>query len=253
MTTTRTGEGNKMSNTTKPLGHKSYGTIPHLPGSRQGRDDVGLSADHAKILTHTGRTAQKKYEIIVQEKLDGSNVAVANIDGILVPMGRSGYPAISSNHEQHKLFAAWVFGRTELFAWLNPGERVCGEWLAQAHGTRYNLATDMWPPFIAFDLIRNRHERAPYSELHSRASHCLSFPVILGQGPMTVEEADRRLGEFGHHGAMDRAEGAVWRAEHGGSVVFLGKYVRADKVDGKYLSSVSGQPEVWNWRPEKAT
>ena len=55
------------------------------------------------------------------------------------------------------------------------------------------------------------------------------------------------------HGAIDPIEGAMWRVEskgNKGNVEFLAKYVRHDKVDGRYLPKVSGQPEVWNWRPE---
>ena len=51
------------------------------------------------------------------------------------------------------------------------------------------------------------------------------------------------------HGAIDGVEGAVWRVERKGVVDFLGKYVRPDKVDGKYLESVTGQGPVFNWQP----
>src|SRR5205814_4196481 len=57
--------------------------------------------------------------IIMQEKLDGSNVAVARVSGQLVALGRAGYPAISSKYEQHRLFAAWVFERLEQFEFLD--------------------------------------------------------------------------------------------------------------------------------------
>ena len=30
---------------------------------------------------------------------------------------------------------------------------------------------------------------------------------------------------------------------------FMTKFVRPDKQDGKYLSRVSGEPDVWNWKP----
>ena len=55
-------------------------------------------------------------------------------------------------------------------------------------------------------------------------------------------------------------EGVVWRVERnelirpGGQerrwqVDFLVKYVRPDKIDGSYLSEISGQPPVYNWTP----
>ena len=39
--------------------------------------------------------------------------------------------------------------RVELFSFLEPGERICGEWLAQAHGTRYTLQK----PSYSFDHL----------------------------------------------------------------------------------------------------
>jgi len=56
------------------------------------------------------------------------------------------------------------------------------------------------------------------------------------------------LGKHGHYGAIDEAEGAVWRVERKGKVDFLGKYVRAGKIDGKYLPEMTGGEAVWNWR-----
>jgi hypothetical protein len=80
----------------KPLGHRAYGSIPHLPGSRRGPADKGLSEHQARILTEKGR--DKHDTIIVQEKLDGSCVGVAKLDGRLVALIRAGFPAAGSNY-----------------------------------------------------------------------------------------------------------------------------------------------------------
>jgi hypothetical protein len=229
----------------KPLGHKSYGTIGHLPGSRQGRDDVGIGPGQARICLEKPRDRHDR--IIVQEKLDGTNVAVANVDGQLIPLIRAGYPAVSSHYEQHRLFAVWVFERLELFAFLRPGERVAGEWLAQAHSTRYALRHD---PFVAFDIMRNGHERAPFDEVVERMDGRLTKPTVIHTGgPCSIATAMSLLGERGFHGALEPIEGAVWRVERHGKVDFLAKYVRPDKVDGCYLPELSGREPVWNWRP----
>ena len=52
-----------------------------------------------------------------------------------------------------------------------------------------------------------------------------------------------------HHSGCDEPEGVVYRVERKGDVDFLAKWVRPDKVDGKYLPEMSGEPAVWNWRP----
>ena len=229
----------------KPLGHKSYGSIAHLPGSRQGRDDIGINPGHARICLERKRD---KYDVItVLEKLDGTNVSVAKIDNKIVPLTRSGYKAIDSPWKQHHMFHDWVGDHLEYFYWLNAGERLCGEWLAQAHGTRYKLFHD---PFVAFDIMKNGHIRSLFSELEERKDKRIVTPHVLWRGDScSIKTAMERLGEYGYHGAIDKCEGAVWRVERNREVDFLAKYVRTDKIDGKYLFDENGNQKepLWNW------
>src|SRR2546423_3327036 len=109
----------------KPLGAKAYGSICHLPGSRLGPGDHKLNPGQARILTQQPR--DKHDVIIVQEKLDGSNVAVARLAGQLLALGRAGYPAITSPYEQHKLFATGLFSNLSRFDFLEAGECLSGE------------------------------------------------------------------------------------------------------------------------------
>lgn len=230
---------------TKPLGTKAYGSICHLPGSRLGPGDHKLNPGQAAILTIKPR--DKHDIIIVQEKLDGSNVAIARVSGQLIALGRAGYPAISSKFEQHRFFANWVNQHLDRFQFLTEGERLCGEWLAQAHGTRYQLTHE---PFVPFDLMRGP-ERANFDEFSRRVPpNGFTLPRLLSQGPpISIAKALTLLGERGFHGAIDPVEGAVWRVERKGVVDFLGKYVRPEKQDGCYLPEISGNDAIWNWRP----
>ena len=232
----------------KPLGIKAYGSICHLPGSRLGPGDHKLNDGQARILTV--KTRDKHDVIIVQEKLDGSNVAVARAGGQIVALGRSGYLAHSSKYEQHQLFADWVRRHIDRFEFLAEGQRLCGEWLAQAHGTRYALTHE---PFVPFDLI-NGTTRMPFESFLQRiAASKFTTPRLLSIGPpVSVETALALLqheGRNGFHGAVDPVEGAVWRVERKGTVDFLGKFVRPEKKDGCYLPEISGKEAIWNWRP----
>ena len=229
----------------KPLGHKSYGSIPHISGSRLGPGDHKIEAGQERIALHKLR---KGDTVIVQEKLDGSNVSVARVGGQLLALGRAGYLAQSSQYEQHQLFADWVRKNIDRFEFLKEGERLVGEWLAQAHGTRYCLEHSDLEPFVAFDIMRNGHERATFEELEERIYRSLNVTTLLFQsvaGGCSLERALIILGNHGYHGATDKAEGIIWRVEREGRVDFLCKYVRPDKVDGCYLKG----EEVWNWRP----
>ncbi len=238
----------------KPLGGKNYGSIAHLPGSRMGPGDHHCHEGQERICTEKAR--DKHDRIVVQEKLDGSNVGVAKIGGRIVALTRAGYVARTSPYEQHLRFDAWVAENADRFAaLLEEGERIAGEWMLQAHGTRYQLQHE---PFVAFDIMRGM-ERATYYEVRERADgrFVLPYTVHVG-GPLSIADAMANLGEMGKHGALDPIEGAVWRVERNelidprsGSerrwvVDFLAKYVRQDKADGCYLESVTGLPTVWN-------
>jgi hypothetical protein len=228
-----------------PLDHKAYGHISHLPGSRLGPGDHRCTPEQAQIATV--QTRDRHDLIIVQEKLDGSNVACLKLEGRLLPLTRAGNSAWSSPYEQHQLFARWVLENTDRFAAvLHEGERVCGEWLAQAHGTQYAVPHE---PFVAFDLMVGS-DRLPMEEFTSRMRiGQFVTPRELHRGSaLSVAQARKRLEPSGH-GALDPVEGTVWRCEREGRVEFVVKWVRPDKVDGLYLPQFSGRPPVWNWRP----
>lgn len=231
---------NEKKISAKPLGKRAYGSIPHLPTSRLGPGDHFISEGQAVIATEKKR--DKHDFIIVQEKLDGSNVSVAKINGDIISLTRAGYTALSSPYKQHHYFAQWVKKNEKRFAeLLNEGERACGEWLALAHGTRYDL---MHEPFVVFDLITGK-KRVPYLEFSRR---CLNFitPRVLSIGePYSIDQMKQVI-QMSGHGAIDEVEGAIWRVERKGEVDFLAKFVQHHKQDGKYFTEVTGLPEVWN-------
>lgn len=233
----------------KPLGQKAYGHIPHLPGSRIGPGDHMITEGQARIVCEKKR--DKHDHIIVQVKVDGGNVSIANVGGEIIPLGRAGYRAESSPFLQHHYFADWVYGQLGRFSFLQPGERLCGEWLAQAHGTRYNLKHE---PFVAFDLMTIPHKRITLESLRKRVlPFDFTLPYTLSEGPpRSIEWAIEAISDIKPHGEIDPVEGAVWRCERKGSVSFLCKWVRPDKVDGLYLPEKGiTDSEIWNWRPHE--
>lgn len=225
----------------KVLTYKTYNKIGHLSKSRLGEGDHFVDAK-------TEKTATKELDdlltlIIVQEKLDGSNVCVANVGGEIVAMGRSGYRCSESNQEQHRRFANWVQLKINHFQnLLMPGDRIVGEWLAQAHGTRYELEHD---PFVAFDLFKGE-DRCTY---HDFLLNVLPWGFITPQvyhigGSCSISRIEKLSSKIKSiHNAIDPIEGFIWRIETNGKFKNIVKYVRAQKEDGKYFKD--GQ-EVWN-------
>lgn len=238
----------------KPTGAKNYGSIGHLPESRLGPADHCITQGQALICTTEAR--DKHDRIIIQEKLDGSNVGVARIDSDIFAITRAGYLASTSPYGQHHAFDEWVkVNIARFYGLLEDGERAVGEWMHQAHGTRYSMPHE---PFVLFDIMKGK-QRATIMELEMRASMFVRPYRIENYGkPMTVHDALSRLGRYGRHGALDPAEGLIYRVERnelldkrmGGErewkVDFLAKYVKSDKKDGLYLESVTGEPAVVN-------
>lgn len=230
----------------KPLGRKNYGTIPLLPNSRVTPADKHCHEGQERIATQKPR--DRHDEIIIQEKLDGSNVGAVLFNGEILAITRAGYLAETSPYEQHWHWGNWVkANETRFRAVLNEGERICGEWLMQAHGTRYCLIHE---PFVAFDIMQDA-DRIPFAEFSSRIKRGYFVePYLIHQGlPLSVVAVLERLGTYGHHGAIDEVEGAVWRVQYRGKVDFLVKYLKPYKEDGIYLPEKSGKDPIWNWYP----
>lgn len=227
---------------------RGFSSIPHLIGSHPSKGDKFATEGMTRICTEKPR--DKHDTIIVQCKLDGSQTSVQCIDGVLTPIMRTGRPCSQSRFKQHHLFAAWVYANQEHFEFLQEGERLCGEWLIQAHGTRYNLPHI---PFVVFDLM-TPETRLTYKEFDSRAPEWFPRPKLLSYGPsVSIEDALLLLGEFGYHGALDPVEGVVYRVERGGKFDFLAKYVKESYVPGKYLDlegNQSAEKILWNVSPK---
>jgi len=234
----------------KPLGCKAYGSIGHLPQSRVGPGDWHVHEGQARICLEKPRKGDR---IIVSEKLDGACMSVANIDGDIVALSRAGYRAADALYEHLLAFAPFVKAREAQFREvIQPGERICGEWLAMAHGTIYDTSHMFFAPFIPFDIFRDG-KRILYDEFLPRVLDAGFMPVFCvhdAASGCSIETALDKLGENGNHGSTEPVEGAVWRVEREGRVDFLAKFVRADKIDGKYLPNISEKPAIWHWTGE---
>ncbi len=231
----------------KPLGAKAYGSIPHLLGSKLGPGDHTISEGQHKICTE--KTRDRHDFVIVQVKYDGSNCSVANIDGKIVALTRKGYAAESSPFEQHHVFAKWVDkNKKRFFPILEPGQRICGEWMWQAHGIKYSIEGD---PFVAFDFFEGA-VRACYADFFDIAEMGgLHTPRIVGIGfqPFGIESSfefskDQRNDTVK---SEEHPEGLIYRVERKGKVDFLAKWIRPDFETGKYLPFISGEKELFNY------
>lgn len=228
----------------KPLGTKAYGSIPHLPFSKLGPGDHHITLGQAKIMTEKAR--DKNDVIIVQEKLDGSCVAVAKDgNGNIIALTRSGYLASESPYLQHHMFAQWVKKNEDNFhGILHKKERAVGEWMAMAHGTKYDLPHE---PFVLFDIMWGT-DRRNLGYVQQVVQGAFPMPKVWHVGgPIKIDQ----LPDYSWHGA-EKPEGFIYRVERNGRVDFLAKWVRPDYEPGKYFKEKTGY-DTWNIKPEKET
>ena len=233
----------------KPLNHKCYGSIAHLPGSRVGQTDHYVTEGQARIATV--KTRDSHDVVIIQEKLDGACVGVAKINNELVALTRSGNLCVRSQFIHHHTFVDWMYRHYNRFnALLDEGERVVGEWLALAHGTLYNQQQRGWEPFVAFDLMKGT-TRLPCYLFNSRVGKFFNTPPIIANDPHTIEWVLEECPKSRYGG--EHVEGFVWRVERspyaksGPYVDFLCKWVKPTYIAGKYLPEFSNAQPVWNY------
>lgn len=221
-----------------PIAGRAYGSIPHLFHSCANGDKFVGVGQH-RIATEKTRDGHDL--VIVQEELDGANVAVLKKDGILIPISRNGHRCEGSTYSQHRIFHLWVMQHYDKFDWIQEGERLCGEWMILAHGTKYDIKT----PFVAFDLMGN-YGRLTYHAFQERLPRYFATPYLIHiGGPYPISRTMERLGTFGFHGGLEETEGAVWRIERNGKIDFLAKYLRrSPDTIGRYLGHEN--QEVWN-------
>ena len=128
-----------MSNVARKfLGHRAYGSVPNLHSSYIVRGDKVANEGHNRIATQKIR--DRHDTVIVEEKLDGSNMGIYRKDGQIYAISRAGYLATTSPFPFQHRFDEWVHLRDDM--WLDilrDGERLMGEWMVMSHGVKYAM------------------------------------------------------------------------------------------------------------------
>lgn len=212
---------------------QKYPRTPHLIGSRGTDDDKRLGVrESLDFLADPS--------LIVEEKLDGTNVGVHfNSAGRMVLQCR-GHEITSGMHAQYDLFKQWTMGkRAALEALLADRLLLFGEWLYARHSVHYRRLPHY---FFEFDIYDK--ERRMFLDLAARielleGTGIITVPVVH-QGPATVERLHELVGpsrfdsEFEDpiSGRTDnRMEGLYLRTEAKGQVTGRAKFVRAEFVE----------------------
>jgi len=229
---------------------RSYGSIPHLLGSKLGEGDHHIHEGQHKICTKKGRDWRDV--VVVQYKLDGSNVSVLRRGKEVIALTRSGYSAETSPYEQHHYFARYVENNKKMFLrLLEDGQRLCGEWILQAHGIRYMFDG---VPFAPFDIMEG-NDRLNFWDFSAQIApfkDCFCEIQTLHVGnPIGINDIVEEQLKKAVNAVFASHEGFIYRVYRNRKFDFIAKWVRPDFVPGKYLPEISGAKEVWNFDPKK--
>lgn len=186
-----------------------------MAGSTAADDDIFVTFDQPWF---TG-------EVVVEEKLDGANVAVWYSDDGRLDVATRGGPGAMDRGGQLGRLRAWVAARHDALVSLLGGElRLYGEWMWRRHTIRYTRLPD-W--LLCIDLQRADGTRLSAAE---RARRCA--PAGVHVAPVLFRGV---LGDRRHLQALcgqstfgdEPMEGMILRREAGGSVRDVAKWVRS--------------------------
>lgn len=210
-----------------------YPRTPHLFGSTGTADDKHLGRGESARFIADG-------SLIVEEKLDGTNVGIHFTSGGRMVLQCRGHEITEGMHPQYDLFKQWTsVKRPMLEAMLGSRFILYGEWLYALHSVHYRALPHY---FFEFDIYDK--EAARFLDLAARlrllADTGLHTVPVVHRGPATAEALRALIGTsafdsaFAHPGSGRTdalMEGVYLRTEAGGFVTGRAKLVRPEFVE----------------------
>jgi hypothetical protein len=210
-----------------------YPRTPHLAGSHGTVDDKHLSARQSSALIGDP-------SLIVEEKLDGTNVGVHFTTAGRMVLQCRGHEITSGMHPQYDLFKQWVgVKRGVLEAMLHDRFILFGEWLYARHSIHYRKLPHY---FFEFDLFDK--QRSAFLDLRTRLQMLVGTGIqtvpVLHRGAASAEELRALVGQSQFDSTFDNPltgttdgvmEGLYLRTEADGVVTGRAKIVRPEFIE----------------------
>jgi hypothetical protein len=236
-----------------------YPRTPHLFGSRGTDDDKLISSRES-----TDFVADPS--LIVEEKLDGTNVGIHFTTAGRLVLQCRGHEITSGMHAQYDLFKQWTTGkRPVLEEMLESRFILFGEWLYARHSVHYRGLPHF---FFEFDIYDKQEGK--FLDLETRLAKLertgvLTVPV-LHRGAATQDELLALIGPSRFDSAFENPltgrtdnimEGLYLRTEASGAVSARAKLVRPEFVERVKQSEhwqhtamvpnlLAGDAEIWS-------
>lgn len=209
-----------------------YPRTPHIAGSTGTSDDKRLSPDDTEAILSDP-------SLIVEEKLDGTNVGLHFANGQLVLQCR-GHEITAGMHPQYDLFKQWATVKQNVFAEM-LGEQVIiyGEWTFAKHCVHYRQLPHYFFEFDMFDKSTGEFLKLERRQELLEDTGIETVPVVH-QGEIRLKEllglvsASQFGATFEHPNSSkvdDLVEGLYLRTEDDGKVTSRAKYVRPEFIE----------------------
>lgn len=227
--------------------HK-YPRTPHLFGSTGTSDDQHLGeAESLRILLDDS--------LIVEEKLDGTNVGIHFLTGGELVLQCRGHLITEGMHPQYGLFKQWVaVKRNMLEETLGDRYILFGEWIYAKHSIHYRKAPHYFFEFDVFDK-----QRESFLDLERRLERIegtgITTVPVVHHGKIQKEQLAKLIGPSRFDSCFENPttgkpdnlmEGLYLRTEARGEVTARAKIVRSE-----FVAKVK-QSEHWQRSPMTA-
>lgn len=210
-----------------------YPRTPHLFGSKGTDDDKYMNeADSRRFISNES--------LIVEEKIDGTNVGIHFTSGGQMVLQCRGHLITEGMHPQYDLFKQWTMvKRSALEECLGSRFILFGEWMYARHSLHYRQLPHY---FFEFDVYDKEDEA--FLSLERRlalldGTGIQTVPVIH-TGAVTQDQLAKLIGPSRFDSRFENPvtkqvdhlmEGLYLRTEAGGAVTGRAKFVRPEFVE----------------------
>jgi hypothetical protein len=210
-----------------------YPRTPHLFGSVGTADDKRLSAKESTVFI-------EDESLIVEEKLDGTNVGIHFDDNRQMILQCRGHLITEGMHPQYDLFKQWAVVKHPILEEILRSDLILfGEWLYARHSVHYRGLPHYFFEFDIYD--KQNHTFLSFDRRMSilRGTNIPTVPVVH-TGAVAKGNLAKLIGpsQFDSHfenpttrRADNLMEGIYLRTESDGIVAGRAKYVRPEFVE----------------------
>lgn len=242
---------------------RKYPRTSHIRGSRFQHGDGDMDAIAWDEL--------RGKHLVVEEKMDGTNVGISFIDGVLHLQSRGHYLRGGPRETQYALLKQWVSTfQEELYCTITDRYIVYGEWMFAKHTMFYDALPHYFMEFDVYDkesneylstssreyLLRNWNHNSVLVLAEGRFDKLSELSSLIVRSNFITDDRDANLTEAAldagvlpieavrHTDMHPEMEGLYVKWEEDGFVKGRYKYVR-----DTFTSSIMDQETHWHDRP----